>query len=462
MHRSSTELRAGTLSQWEAIGQSLANIAPTATPAMGVPFILALSGNGSWLACLLALLAMACVAHQINIFAKRSSSSGSLYTFVDESLGSGVSLFTAWALLIAYIGTGCAVVGGLTIYMYSLLGAHVHTSILATIVIAIAAVSLAAFLAYRDVHISARVMLIIEAFSILLILALFLLPGPRTALTWDRSQWLLQGVSLTQVRGGLVLAIFGFVGFESAASLGVEAVNPLKTIPRAISLTAWISGLFFILAAYAESIGFAGHADQLAQSGAPLQLLSELRHLPYLSVFITATTVCSFFACTLACISAASRILYKLSHDRHLHRACGLTHEDHQTPHVAIVLVSVIILLGVVFMTADGVVPFDVYGWSGTFATYGFITAYFLVAVGSAVLLRRTKDFTFMSTISLLGSLFILGLAAVSSFDATEGAYHRLPYIYIITMIVILPLILLRRKSEEQNDEAEEVFDPLA
>ena len=44
MHRSENELRVGTLSQWEAIGQSLANIAPTASPAMGIPFILAIWG----------------------------------------------------------------------------------------------------------------------------------------------------------------------------------------------------------------------------------------------------------------------------------------------------------------------------------------------------------------------------------------------------------------------------------
>jgi amino acid transporter len=282
MHSSGKGLRAGTISQWEAIGQSLANIAPTAAPAMAIPFILAISGNGSWLACLVALLAMACVAHQINLFARRSSSSGSLYQYVDESIGRKFSLITAWALLIAYIGTGCAVTGGLIVYTYSLLGGALTTTVLTTIIIAILAVTLAGYLAYRDVHISARMMLVIELISILFILALFSLPGPRNALHWDRAQLLLSGVTLKQVRGGLVLAIFGFVGFESAASLGAEAVNPLKTIPRAITSTALISGIFFMLAAYAESIGFAGYDSQLAASGAPLTLLAGLRHWPSL------------------------------------------------------------------------------------------------------------------------------------------------------------------------------------
>jgi amino acid transporter len=444
MHRSGNELQVGTLSQWEAIGQSLANIAPTATPAMGIPFILAISGKGSWLACLLALLAMACVAHQINVFARRSSSAGSLYCFVDESLGASFSLVTAWALLIAYIGTGCAVTGGLAIYAYSLLDTHLQVSLGGTLAIISAAVALAAFLAYRDVHISARVMLIIEAISILLILALFLLPGPRNTLHLDKAQLLLQGVSWRQVRGGLVLAIFGFVGFESAASLGAEAVNPLQTIPRAITLTAWISGLFFILAAYAESIGFAGHEAELAQTGAPLQMLAVLRHLPWLAVVVTATTVCSFFACTLACITAAARILYKLSHDKHLHSLCGRTHDKHRTPHIAIFMVSGVILCGLVLMSLRHVVLFDIFGWSGTFATYGFITAYFLVCIGSMLLLYRTRSFTVLSTVTLLGSLLILGLAGASSFDSNEGAYHWMPYIYLVLLLAVTPLILLR------------------
>lgn len=443
--QSSKGLRAGTLSQSETIGQSLANIAPTAAPAMAVPFILAISGSGSWLACLLAMLAMACVAHQINIFARRSSSAGSLYSFVDESLGSASSLVCAWAMLIAYIGTGCAVIGGLAIYVYALTG--VHITVIATIVIVSVAIAVAGYLAYSDVQISARVMLVVEAISILLILSLFLLPGPRTALHWDKAQWMLAGVTLKSVRGGLVIAIFGFVGFESAASLGNEAANPLKTIPRAIMLTAWISGLFFVLAAYAETIGFAGYADQLAATGAPLQLLASLRHLPFLSPLITVTTICSFFACTLACITAAARIMYKLGHDGHLHPSCGSTHDRHRTPHIAIFLVTITIVLVTVLMAVFHVGPFDIFGWAGTFATYGFITAYFLVSVGSIVILYRTKTFSPLSVISLCGSFFILTLAAASSFDSSEGAYHWLPYIYIALLVLVLPVILLRRKS---------------
>ena len=43
------QLHVGHISQIEAIGQSLAGIAPTATPAMVVPLVLLTSGASAWM-----------------------------------------------------------------------------------------------------------------------------------------------------------------------------------------------------------------------------------------------------------------------------------------------------------------------------------------------------------------------------------------------------------------------------
>jgi amino acid transporter len=445
-------LNVGRLSQSEIIGQSLASIAPTATPAMSVPIILTISGNGSWLACFLAMLAVACIAHEINAFAKRSSSAGSLYSFVQDGLGTLPSLVTGWALLIAYVGTAAAVTGGFTSYAYSLLGARLAVTPLHTCVMTTAAVVAAGCLAYRDVQISTRLMLVIEAISILLIVLLFILPGPRTALHWDPNQIKLVGVTARQVRAGLVLAIFGFVGFESAASLGTEAVSPLKTIPRAIYLTAWVSGIFFMISSYAENIGFAGHESALAASTAPLQYLAQLRGLPLFSPVLAATTVCSFFACTLACINAAARTLFRMSHDGHLRTSYGVAHPRNKTPHIAIVTVSVVVLIIPIALTLRHVVPFDVYGWLGTFATYGFIAAYGLVALGSARMAVRRRHISLLSAVCLAGVCMVLSLAVWSAFDpAAEGVYRWLPYIFISMMILAIPISLIRKRMAREK-----------
>ncbi len=338
--KSAGSLKAGQLSQWETIGQSLASIAPTGGPAMLIPLVLATSGRGTWLVFLLATMGVACIGREINVFAKRSSSPGSLYTFVREGTTKGASVTTGWALIVAYIATASAVTGGITNYLYSLFRPNAAVGVLGAFVVTCVAVSVAGFLAYRDVQVSARLMLLIEAVSIVAILLLFFIPGHGSAVHFDKEQWLLTGVSFRQVRSGLVLAVFAYVGFESATSLGEESANPLKTIPRAVRWTVWASGIFFIISSYSEDIGFAHHAESVVSSSAPLHVLATLRGLPLFSPILAATTVCSFFACTLACINAGARTLFMMSRDGYLPARFGDAHHRNQTPHVAVACVA--------------------------------------------------------------------------------------------------------------------------
>jgi amino acid transporter len=430
------QLQAQKLSQWETLGQSLASVAPTATPALVAPLVLAASGKASWIAYLLATIGIACIAFQVNLFAEKTSSPGSLYSFVHDSLGKWPSLLAGWALVIAYAGTASAVTGGVTSYAWSL--SHLPSArpgVVAASSITAVAVLIAAALAYRDVQISARVMLWIEASSILLILALFLWPGEGSALRVDRSQLQFAGTSIASVRSGLVLAIFSFVGFESAASLGSEAVNPRKTIPRAIRWTALVSGAFFIFTAYAENIGFQGAATPLQQTSAPLQLLAHLRGLPAFAPLLAIGSVVSFFACTLACITAGARTLFGMSHDGYISPLFGRAHASNRTPHAAVILTAILAFLPAVVLTIHHVSPFDVYGWLGTVATDGFVSAYLLVSIAAFRLSYRDRTLTPLKVTLSLGSFAALVLALWSALDpSAPGPYNWLPYAYLVLL----------------------------
>jgi amino acid transporter len=447
------QLQAEKLSQWETLGQSLASVAPTATPAMVAPLVLAASGKASWIAYLLATLGIACIAFQVNLFAEKTSSPGSLYSFVHESLGKWPSLLAGWALVIAYAGTASAVTGGVTSYAWSLL--HISGSqpgAAALSIITAVAVVIAAALAYRDVQISARVMLWIEASSILLILALFLWPGKGSALRLDRSQLQLAGTSVASVRSGLILAIFSFVGFESAASLGSEAVNPKKTIPRAIRWTALASGAFFIFTAYAENIGFQGASTTLQQTAAPLQLLAHLRGLPAFAPLLAAGSVVSFFACTLACVTAGARTLFRMSRDGYVSTLFGRAHTTNHTPHAAVILTAILAFLPAIVLTLRHVSPFDVYGWLGTVATDGFITAYLLVSIAAFGRSYRERTLGPLKVTLSLGSFTALALALWSAVDpSAPPPYIWLPYAYLALLFLGLGLSCLAGRPDGKS-----------
>ena len=75
-------LRREVLSPMETLAQSVSTIAPASTPAATIPLVCALAGNGTWLAYVLATVAILLVAWCVGRFARYSSSPGSLYSYV--------------------------------------------------------------------------------------------------------------------------------------------------------------------------------------------------------------------------------------------------------------------------------------------------------------------------------------------------------------------------------------------
>ena len=55
---------------------------------------------------------------------------------------------------------------------------------------------------------------------------------------------------------GVVFGFLSFAGFEAAATLGEEARNPRRDVPRAILGTAIFGGVYFVFVTAVEVMGF--------------------------------------------------------------------------------------------------------------------------------------------------------------------------------------------------------------
>ena len=203
-----TGLRRDYLSFAEVFSQSVANIAPSATPALIVPLVYASARNGTWLSYLLATITMLLVAVHVNYFARHSSSPGSLYTFVSRGMGESWGAIAGWSLIIAYVFTGSAVLAGAANYATVLAGGFGSSGRSRFLVAAfmILAVAGAWAIAYKDVKLSTRSMLIVEFTSVGLILWLALAYLSKAPMIWDREQWRLLAATPAGIRQGMVLA----------------------------------------------------------------------------------------------------------------------------------------------------------------------------------------------------------------------------------------------------------------
>ena len=127
--------------------------------------------------------------------------------------------------------------------------------------VSILAIVGAVALAYRNMRLAARVMLVLEAVSVFAIIVLGVIvldavsrKGGLSAAPFvpdPNSGW--SGVGYA-----MVFAVLSFAGFEGAATLGEETGDPIRSIPIAVLGTVILAGAFYVFASYVQVVAFSG------------------------------------------------------------------------------------------------------------------------------------------------------------------------------------------------------------
>ncbi len=461
--KSESGLRANCLPFPEVIAQSIANIAPSASPALFIPAVFAVSGNGSWFTFILSTIAIVLIGYNISHFGSRSASTGALYTYTSKELGPLIGTITGWGLLLAYTLTASAVVCGFANYINVLLesiGFQIPGAILVLI-----GVASSWFIASKDIKLSAKMMLTFEAISVFFILLLAIVFLIRHGINFDMTQLKLKGVSFSSIKAGLVLAVFCYVGFESSTALGEEAKNPLKTIPKAVIISGLSVGLFFILMAYVEVQGFIGSAVKLNEAEAPLITIAQGNGMGFLTIILTLGAIISFWACVNASVNAGARVLFSMARHKLFHASIGVAHESNDTPHTAVTLISILAFLPTGILLCFGNKLFDVFNWMATLATYGFLLSYILIVVAAPIYLYRLNKLRPVHVVLAAITLVILLVAVVGSvYPQPAFPYNIFPVLFVAWCILggLWYAIVNHRKPEiasEIRKNTQETYD---
>ncbi|HUD55387.1 MAG TPA: APC family permease [Terracidiphilus sp.] len=438
-------LHAGVLGPVETLAQSVSAMAPSTSPSLTIPLVFALAGNATWFVYLLATATTLLVGFCISRFAKLSASPGSLYSYTADTLPPFFGVVAAWGLLLAYLATGASVAGGALYYTNLLTLQFFHWAPPGVITLALVCAA-AGFIAYRDVKLSAELMLWIEVGSVSLIVLVLAVMPIRFGLHIDLDQLHLKGASFSTLGPALVLSMFSFVGFESATTLGGEARNPLHTIPRAVLQCAILAGVFFMLCSYSEVLGFRGESGKLSESTSPLHHLAEIAGIAPLGVAIDFGALISMFACVLACTTAAARVLMRMAHGRLLPGLFERTSKKHGTPGAAIALSAGLMLASTLAMEWRAFTGSDMYDLLGSLSVFGFLTAYALVALALPFARRAMGQHSHLVAAVSVITVVVLILIAVFDLRSTADAVHaRIPYIYLAYIVAGIAWYALRR-----------------
>jgi amino acid transporter len=400
----------------DVLAQSVAAVAPTAAATTVILLVAGAAGDQTVLAVAIATVLALLVARTVNQFARRLAATGSLYTYAARGLGPIAALTTGAAIVVGY---------GFIAVFALLGGAHYLTLLLAriwpgggqpaaAIVALLAEAAVLAVVLVRGIRLSSRVALVVEIVSVAVVVALLialLVAGGGL----DLAAMVPTGpFSITATAAGAALALTAFVGFESAATLGVEARAPLRTIPRAVVGTVLVAGSLYLLAAAAQVSGFAELGRDLGSSTAPVDELAGAFGLGGWSGAADAGIAASFLACAIASTTALTRVLFAMSRDGVAPRALGRTHPHHRTPIGAVRVVVPVVTALPVAIVAAGVMPWDAMGAVIVISASGYIVAYAIVCIAAVRFLRRIGESTVGGTVtSMVAAVSIATCLAV-------------------------------------------------
>jgi amino acid transporter len=443
--------------------QSVANVAPSAVIAFGPAQMAASAGNGAWFSFFIGTVIALVIAFSIVTFARRRAGVGSLYSLVRPALGPTGSFVTGWALFLGVVGIAAGSLCGAGFFLSTLLshvGLTSFDGIRGQIILDLLLLATAIFLTITSVRVSARVSATLEVISIISIIAItvtLVIIYFKSGNVFDTAQFTLTGSTFGGIVFAIVIAILGFVGFESAASLGAESKDPFRAIPRAVMGSAILAGFLYIFATYSQVAQFKGGAAALAKSASPMDDLTSQWGLGFLQPVLDFGFCASFFAVVVACITVGARILFGMSNEGILPAFLGHAHPRHKTPSKAIWLVVPIVAIPAVAALSTGVAPLSATTYIDTVGVFGYMVSYALVCIGAPFFLKRlgVKRVLLATVMGTIGAASLAYVFYVNIFPVPAYPFNTLPYYFLGGLVIgIVGYAILRARHPEVAERA--------
>lgn len=415
------------LNPWAVATQSLGSIAPAAaaatTPAVAIA---ASTGEGAIISALLALGIALLVAAAINVFTRRLTTPGSLYTFAVKGLGPFRGYLVGCALMLGYGGIAAACIAAAAHYLTRGLGGGTAVAV----AFALAVVAIVVIVVRRGTRSLWPALLVVELLSVAAVLAASVVlilsttgatpatpPPPSTAAP---GSGLLLGVIV-----GVVISASGFVGFESGTALGPETRRPFLVVPRVVTWTPIVSGAVLIVSTCAQALAFRFTGLDPATSTSPLpDLLAAQGDGAAWALVLDVAIGASFIAGALASVTALARLLFALALERVLPAPLARVHPQHRTPYVALLWATPVIggvpivalALGMPIRgLMDALVAIGVLGYLLAYLGVSLAAPRFLARIGESTGMTRIGARVTAVALAALVSTYVVYLVAVGS-----------------------------------------------
>ena len=370
--------------------------APLTGVAGAVP-IAFLIGNGTGVPATFLLMTLIMLAFSVGYVAmsRYVNNAGAFYAYAARGLGGRMAGAVAIIAVVAYNAMQFGLIGllgGIASGVFAGFGL-----VLPWWGWSLIAILLVAVLGYRQVDLSAKVLIVLVALEYLVVLVVdfaILGSGGASGLSFNFFD---SGAFFSGSLTAAVLFWLGsLIGFEATTIYAEEARDPEKTIPRATYLSVLMIGVFFVFTTWLMIAGVG--ADQLMPTvgglADPTSFFFDLAG-QYVGGPVPAIAglllVSSLFAALSAFHNYIARYCYVAGREGLLPAAFGRTHDAHQSPHVGSVTQSVMALVVLAIFAGLGLDPvLHMFTWISQVGTLGVLGMMTITSLSVIAFFRKS------------------------------------------------------------------------
>ena len=407
-------LRANALRARDVVVMSLASSGPTQSIAVTLAAMLATVGYASFLPILICFIPMLGIAIGYQRLNAWQPSAGATYSWVGRAVNPHAGFFAGWIMLLYYtIGTTSLTIplGTYTLSFFSNAAANnkYYVALVGTafnlIVLVVAAIGIKLSARFQWSWAIFEYGLLI-GFTIAAVIGIY--GGHLTHTVHVTSSWFtISGAGgFTALISGVLLAIFLYSGWDTAAYVGEEARGK-QAGPAAITSVALLFVIYSV-----TMLAFQGIAPNHVMQANAANILAfvgqRIGGSFWKNVMIVAV-LGGTLASLQAAIVSSSRISFAMGRDRVFPRWFGAVSEKHRTPWNATILLG---LLNVVFLWGSTLIGSIGRALNDIVSTLGLMAAiFYLLTAGTAVWYYRRSILANAGNLVLGGILPGLGAA---------------------------------------------------
>lgn len=432
------ELRQNSVSFFGALAMSAAFMGPGVSVFYNVVPAAAVAGTAFPLSFLVSMIAILFVAASVVAFSRKIQSASFAFAYTSEGLGQKFGFMAGWIALLAYAMVAPLTYAGFGIMVSEFMQRQFAVQV-SWIWFFVAVGVVVSLLSCFGVSHSTRTTLIFLVLEVAVMLALFgsvIFGGAHNSVQPFMYHSAPHGIS--SIGAGMVFGILSFTGFEAAANLGEETRNAARNIPLAIALSVILIGVFYIAGTYVADIAFHLKAVDIANNGAPFDVICRRFWGNNWAWIVDLTVLNSVFANAIAGQMSMVRNLFSLGRARMLPGFMGRTNRF-GAPFNAIVF-DFVLSMALGLAVGCWIGAWGVWKLMGAIMSIGLILVYALVSAALPFFFLRKHREEFSRVKHLLVPAICMLLLLLPLYGTLWPVpifpYNLAPYVVVVWILI--------------------------